>query len=630
MLQSLHGAATKWVGMVLFGLLTLSFVIWGIADVFRDHVGKNIVAQVGPLEVTGQQLQNEVQREITYMRNLTGRSMTLQQALESGMVARTLNNLIDRALLEQEAQRQGLRVPTSVVLDAIRGIPDFKTETGGFDAARFKGALASIGMTEQTFLFDQRINLAREQLSAAASAVVTVPPLLQKALAAAQSEKRTVETYRVKLASQPLPATPDEATLQKYLEDNRDAFMRPAYRKLSYIKLTATDVADDIKVSDNEIAQAFETRKAELAQPEKRSFVQALTTSEEKAKLIAAAANSGKDLAAAAKANDVTTTQLTNVAKADLPADLQDAGFTLNAKDISKPIQSGLGYHILQLITVTAGHEATLDASRKKLTDDLKAQKAADALAKRSQQADDLATSGATLDEIAQNLGLKVQQMPLVDTTGKDEKGTSVTIAPEVIAAAIKLPQGQTSGLVTAPNDQYYIVHVDTLQDAALKPLTEVKQQVIAAWQKEQQQTAAQQQADKIVAALKDGKSYEAIAKDFKVEAGLEKDLLRAAPLPNYFPNDFGATVLSLKKGEVAQAPAKDSIVIARVASMTLPITVETAKTPADVSATDALKDSLTSDLFIAYSASLRQRYPVKIDEGKIAQLFIDKSQQEY
>ena len=626
MLQQLQGAATKWVGLVLFGLLMISFVFWGIADVFKTTAPREVVGSVGPLEITGQQLQNEVQRELAYNRNLTGRALTPKQALESGVVARVANGLVDRALLEQEAQRLGLRVPQSVVLNAIRNIPSFKRDSdGSFDPDKFKSALAGIGMSENAFLLDQRISLAREQLAQSATSAGTVPKILQQALAAARSETRTVETYRFKLDDQAKPAAPDDGKLSSYVDDHKADFMKPETRTLSLIRLTAADAGKDTKVSDDEIAKAYEARKGELAQPEKRTLVQVVTSDEAKAKAIAEAAQ-GKDLAIAAKAAGLTTATLNNSLKADLPDQLQQPAFDLPLHAVSQPVQSPLGWHVIQATGITPAQTATLENSRKRLTDDLQAQKSTEALTRLTQDADDQAASGASLDEIANQLGVTVQTVGPIDASGHTVDGKDpgpVLAQPEMLKAAFRLPQGKQSDLLAVPGEQYYIVHVDAVTPAAVPPLAAIRGRALAAWQREQQLQTARDQATKLEALFKADPKLTMVAatQQTKAEATTERALTRAEPLPKYLPPSFGPALFALKQGGTAHAEDKDAVTVVRVTGLSLPTTIEAAKP--DATTTEELQGDMSTDLFSAYAMALRQRYPVKLDENKIAALFM-------
>ena len=56
MLDSLRQGAQSWVAKALLGLLTISFGIWGIADVFKTGLNTDVVAKVGKQEISARKL----------------------------------------------------------------------------------------------------------------------------------------------------------------------------------------------------------------------------------------------------------------------------------------------------------------------------------------------------------------------------------------------------------------------------------------------------------------------------------------------------------------------------------------------------------------------------------------------
>ena len=59
MLDSLRRHATGWVAKVLFGILVLSFAIWGIGDIFRAPHGGSTLAEVAGTDITVQEVSRE-------------------------------------------------------------------------------------------------------------------------------------------------------------------------------------------------------------------------------------------------------------------------------------------------------------------------------------------------------------------------------------------------------------------------------------------------------------------------------------------------------------------------------------------------------------------------------------------
>src|SRR3989344_846347 len=102
MLKFLREHANSWIMKILLGILILSFgLFWGISEFFRGSDKSNIVAHIGKIEISKQQLMHSVQEELNRLnRELKGKSVTLVQALNLGLVAQNLNRMVNEIVLD--------------------------------------------------------------------------------------------------------------------------------------------------------------------------------------------------------------------------------------------------------------------------------------------------------------------------------------------------------------------------------------------------------------------------------------------------------------------------------------------------------------------------------------------------
>src|SRR5690606_37024635 len=136
MLNTLRKGAKSWVAKGLFLLLILSFAAWGIGDYLQpDPAGP--VAEVGELEISGQELSRDFNRELERMRQRFGGNIDRGMALQLGLADQILGQAINRRLLDLEARELGVRVSDDLVRDRIVSEPAFAGPTGTFDRDRF-------------------------------------------------------------------------------------------------------------------------------------------------------------------------------------------------------------------------------------------------------------------------------------------------------------------------------------------------------------------------------------------------------------------------------------------------------------------------------------------------------------
>ena len=105
MLQAIRSRAGSFVVKVLFGLLILTFGIWGIGDIFRNRPTDSVIATVGEQNIRAEDLQTAMRRELERLSTQFHAPIDLQQAKKLGIIDDVLGELIDRSLLGQEAAR---------------------------------------------------------------------------------------------------------------------------------------------------------------------------------------------------------------------------------------------------------------------------------------------------------------------------------------------------------------------------------------------------------------------------------------------------------------------------------------------------------------------------------------------
>ena len=98
--------------------------------------------------------------------------------------------------------------------------------------------------------------------------------------------------------------------------------------------------------------------------------------------------------------------------------------------------------------------------------------------------------------------------MPAVDPTGKDREGKPIAALPpwpEFMQVARETPAGETSLLEETDAGGYFVIQVDEVVEPRLKPVEEVRDQLVEAWQAERRRELARQKAEQLRARLAGG-----------------------------------------------------------------------------------------------------------------------------
>src|ERR1700752_1336475 len=162
MLQAIRSKAGSFVVKALFGLLILTFGIWGIGDIFRNRPTDTTVATVGNESIDAAALQTALQPALERRSTQLGTQVDLRQAKQMGIVQQVLGQLIDNSIIDQEGQRMQLDVSDAVPRDMIPRDPMFRGAGGGFDHNAFEELLAANHMTEAQYVERVRHDIARD------------------------------------------------------------------------------------------------------------------------------------------------------------------------------------------------------------------------------------------------------------------------------------------------------------------------------------------------------------------------------------------------------------------------------------------------------------------------------------
>ena len=627
MLTAIRTHTKSLVVKILAGLLVVSFAVWGIEDMFTLATSSaSPIFEVGSLEGDEDVIRDEVRRQIRRLRPMFGNQFTVDQAKALGIVESVVQRQIDDTALRLASQGMGIEISDDLVSKEIRNTPGFQA-FGSFDRARFLRILNENLMTEARYIAAIRGELSNNQLLDSFTSK-TAPKMLVDSVYRHRQEKRIAETIVVSDSAQQKISEPDQPTLIGYHKDKASLFTAPEYRALSVVRLDAADLAGEILVANNEVKEAYEARVDEFTTPETRNVKQMIVAEEADAKRASEALSQGRDFAAVAMEiakMDATTIDLGRVGRADMPfPELTDAVFALKSGESSAPQKSPLGWHVFSVNGIQLGGTKTFDGVKDRLTKDIAMEKAIDSLFELANKLEDSLGGGATLEETASQLNLKVVKFDAVDRSGKGKDSKPISNLPggDFIGIAFSTEEGAESPLSETGNDGYFILRVDGITAPVLKPLDTIKAEVIQAWKDEKRAEKSKQAATAIVARVNSGTLLNAIASEMGLEIMTSPALTRQ-PGKNSgsLPQPLVDKIFSLSKGEAAMARSGSGYAVGRLKEVT------TAVPAADKEGLDKISDqlglALQEDIFTQLAGGLRDRYGVTVNRQAIDGLFL-------
>ncbi|MGD9616329.1 MAG: SurA N-terminal domain-containing protein [Alphaproteobacteria bacterium] len=627
MMQAIRGKAGSIIIKVLFGLLIVSFGLWGVSDYmfYQDRgVREAVIAEVGDEEIQSAELRRTLEPAVERMRAQFGGTVDMQLVKQLGVVDNVLGQLVDRSLLNQEAERLGLAVPDEVVRAAIYENPAFRGPDGQFDRRLFAQALMMNRLTEDQLVARMRQEIPRNDLLQAVTSGIQPPRPLVEALHRHRNEKRVADIVSLPASAVATVAQPSETELTQFYEANPELFRAPEYRGFLLASLSPADLKPETEIPEETLRHAYEDRKDAFQVPEQREIQQILAPTEETAKEATEALAAGSEFrdVAAAIGMDPSVIELGLLNRQEIPSELGDIAFELSLNQPSTPVKTPFGYHILRVVRIEPGKERSFEEVKPQLAAELQLREAADRIADIANEADDALAGGATLEDLQQKFGFKLTPVAASDQNGFDSSGAKIVlpIAPdEVLKTVFGTAQGETTRITDTPDGALYVARVDQVIPSAVRPLDEVRDKAITAWQVEQKQKEAAKQAEALTAAVTPAAPLATVAADkgLTVQSGV---VLGRTPEPGQpFSSALWGKLFAAKPGEAVFVADESGGYAAQLKEIQVPQTI-----PEDEAArlTQQLTGEMRLDIAGQFTQGLRHRYPVEIKRDELDRMF--------
>jgi peptidyl-prolyl cis-trans isomerase D len=526
MLQRLRDGLQGTISKVILGAIALTFIVWGGAgSIDFTGVGDNVAAEVEGEEIPAS---DATQAWVDTQQRYSSQFGTeVPEARKAEIQTSIIDNLILRKVLELRLKDEHYRVSDAAVFAEWRSIPQFQTD-GKFDTAKVAMTLQNINKTETEFFRETRANMLNNQLQQGIGASYFLTRAEQQRLFNLENEEREVQYLQLP-AQQYQGAEPiDPTAVDAYYQKNGDRFMSAEYVALEYAELRLEQLSTTVVPTDADLQKLYDDNRAMYVREESRHarhIVIGVNPGDDeaaalkRAESVVAEARAGKDFAELAKkySTDASKEQggdLGLVTKADFAGPIGDTLFAMKVGDVSAPVKSQYGFHIIKLEAIQPQEERPFADVRAELDSQYRQDKAAELFNERQDQIQAQIDKGVTdIDQIAKELGLTRGAVPqFLRGGGGEPLGSGPDLQAAVFSDAA-LNQGKIAGPVALGEDRLVLVKVASHHKAAVKPLAEVHDEIVAILRHERGVAAARIAAEGALKKLEAGEKLEDVAK---------------------------------------------------------------------------------------------------------------------
>jgi peptidyl-prolyl cis-trans isomerase D len=464
MLQAIRDKAMGLLGWIVIGLIIITFALFGLGSYLQDK-SQVFVAKVNDVEISPRELQLAYQQQRARMERMLGDAYS-PALIDDQMLKQTaLNGLIQRQLLLQAAQKDGMLVSDQLLVAQIHAVPAFR-EDGSFSEEKYQRLIRQQGR---------------------------------------------------------LPVEISDEQIKQYYDQHSEKFVTPERVRLAYLRLSADALSENIQVDEDELVAYYEEKKESLLTQEQRRASHILIqvaagADEETANSAKAEAEdllkqirNGSDFAELARQHSddpgsaAQGGDLGFFAHGAMVPEFEKTVFSMEVGDVSEPVHTQFGFHIIKLAELRGTEIPALDEVREELIAQLNRRGLSDLFYEQFEQLSDVSYENPdSLDAAADALGLEVQTSDWLTASG----GAGIGEYPKVVAIAFSedvLEAGNNSEPIEVGDNDAIVVRVEQRQAAQATPLDTVREQIVEELRQQQAMEQAQASGEELMQQIKQG-----------------------------------------------------------------------------------------------------------------------------
>jgi len=514
MLNLMRKHAKSWMIKVIVALITCVFVLWGVGS-FREK-RKSQIAFVDGVPIYYDEFGKVYKSMIDQLQKSFGNALDDAMLKTLQVKRQALNQIIDQKLLLSEANRLNLRVTDGEVARAVSQMAAFQ-RAGVFDGQRYIDILNRFRMSPEQFELEQKETMALDKLRSFINSSVKV------------SDQEALEWYKWSNASVDVnyvlfdpvrykDIKPSAQEIQEYFDKNKETYKTEPKIKVRYLRFAFENYRAEAIPSEAEIKDYYEANPAEfktsktvevrhiLIKAAADADAGAVEKARQKSLDILKKAQAGEDFAELAKTysegpSGAEGGQLGAFKKEDMVKPFADKAFAMQAGEISEPVRTQFGWHIIKLEKINPASQLSYPQAMLKILDKLTAQGAKNMAYDKAEQIYELTFEGDDLSLVAQERELDVHTTDFFTRNGP-VKGVKDSV--QFASAAFSLQEQDISDIQDL-GDGYYILQLIEKIDAQIPELETVKATVQTDVVAQKQDQQAQADAKRFAATINAG-----------------------------------------------------------------------------------------------------------------------------
>lgn len=484
MMEFIRNKSKGIVMWAIVGLIIIPFAMFGVQD-YLSGASSNVPAVVNGSDISSAQLTRAVQQRKQQLQQQLGNNYNPDLFPANFLRQQVLNDLISRKLISDFTVNANMSASSKQIFNEIKQVPQFKDGSGKFSTKIYTRAIKGAGRSKAGFEAEVAKDYVLNQLRAGVFNTSLTLPYEVEQTQMLLNQQRNIAYLNFEKSKYKKSKSISDEELNKFYQSHLASYKTEEKVDVEYVELDINQVATKIDVSAKKVAEYYEDN---LSSYSEKDYPAALVMINDVRRRL----DKGESFEALSKEISKDDGDLGFISKGVMDKAFDSVAFKLNKGEISKPVKTNFGYHLIKLIDIKgeernikhilvkplAKPQALDSALRAKIKKELQVQEAEKSFFEDVEKFSNLAYENAdSLDAVASGLDLQIKSSGL-----SLRRGLNGVLANSQVSSAIfsdeVLKKNKNSDVIELKETHMIVVRIKEHQVAAQKTFDEVKADV--------------------------------------------------------------------------------------------------------------------------------------------------------
>ncbi|MEN9912247.1 MAG: hypothetical protein RI956_691 [Pseudomonadota bacterium] len=492
-------------------LLLLIFPSFALFDIQGYNSTNDNVATVARQAISQAELDNAIRNQLEQVKQSLGDKYDAKLYDTPQERQKILNGLINQKVLQAEVSRSNLNATDDKLLEFVKTLPEVY-ENNKFNEDAYKRFVSTRVLNGNTAAFESglRSDMGVRTLLASLQSSAIIPKNTVNKILMAQERTLTVQSLLFKPDTYIAAAKIDAIALSKYYATHFKRFESPESANIEYIVLDSSkqSISEPITLSDIDLKNYYdsENKKKRFTTPEERQVAHILYKLDANAsvadinvaKLKADSAliqlkkdptqfemlakQSSEDTGSANQGGDLGVFTQTSMVVMGKP--FVDAAFSLKEMDLSAPVKTDYGWHIIRVKSIKVGQTKSLETVKAELEVELKSSKVASLMIEKKKNlvsALGLLAPSSSLKSVADEFKLVLQTITGFNRGLLSQPNASKELTAKIIDILLSkdsIDSKANTGMIEVSKGVWVVARLLDYTPAKTPPLESIKETV--------------------------------------------------------------------------------------------------------------------------------------------------------